>query len=110
MRPLLPLLLLCEAAAAPGVPVSVPVPVPPNHDDKDDDAALRGAVPAHHTDDEGRTAPPTNTNIVFLLSDDLGFGDVSIASRRTEPPYSIPTPNIQRIADRGMVFRRAYSG
>ena len=25
-------------------------------------------------------------------------------------PYAIPTPNIQRIADRGMVFRRAYSG
>ena len=74
-------------------------------------SVLRGAVPARRTDDEGRTAaPPTNTNIVLILSDDLGFGDVSIASRRTQPPYSIPTPNIQRIADRGMVFRRAYSG
>ena len=24
--------------------------------------------------------------------------------------YSIPTPNIQRLADNGMLFRRGYSG
>jgi arylsulfatase A-like enzyme len=44
-------------------------------------------------------------NIVYLLADDLGYGDVSCLN----PDGKIPTPNIDRLADEGMVFRDAHS-
>src|SRR3954464_919759 len=50
-----------------------------------------------------RAASPPN--IVFIIADDLGYGDTS--------PYGqqkIRTPNIQRIADAGMKFTAHYSG
>ena len=56
---------------------------------------------------------PQPRAIIFILSDDLGFGDVSIASpvQRTPPLHRpIPTPNVQRLADNGLTFTRAYSG
>ncbi|TWU02954.1 sulfatase family protein [Stieleria varia] len=39
-------------------------------------------------------------NIVFILADDQGFGDVSALN----PESKIPTPNIDRIASEGMIF------
>lgn len=48
-------------------------------------------------------------NIIFILSDDLGYGDYSI-SEGVNRTVTIPTPNIQRLADAGMKFRRSYSG
>jgi len=54
----------------------------------------------------GWSKPP---NIIFILSDDLGYGDYSI-SEGVNRSTSIPTPNIQRLADSGMKFRRSYSG
>jgi len=48
-------------------------------------------------------------NIVFILSDDLGFGDYSI-SDGVNRTHAIPTPHIQSLADNGMKFERAYSG
>ncbi|XP_065193591.1 arylsulfatase F-like [Sycon ciliatum] len=48
-------------------------------------------------------------NIIFILSDDLGYGDVSI-SAMVNRTNEIPTPNIQRLADEGMRFLRGYSG
>lgn len=48
-------------------------------------------------------------SIVFILSDDLGFGDTTL-SEPVDGQFQIPTPNIQRIADSGMIFRRGYSG
>ena len=85
----------------------VPAPTAPVH--------RAGFKPQKSDDEDEGSVPPSffphskPTNIVFMLSDDLGFGDVSIATG-VEAPYRIPTPNIQRIADAGMVFRRAYSG
>lgn len=52
------------------------------------------------------TRPP---NIIFILSDDLGYGDYSI-SPGVDRSNRIPTPNIQRMADNGMKFMRGYSG
>ena len=43
-------------------------------------------------------------NIVFILADDLGYADVSCNGRRD---YS--TPNIDRIAERGIRLPRAYA-
>lgn len=44
-------------------------------------------------------------NIVFILADDQGFGDVSALN----PESKIPTPNIDRIAHEGMIFSDGHS-
>ena len=44
-------------------------------------------------------------NIVFILADDLGFGDV----RANNPDSKIPTPNLDRIAAEGMRFTDAHT-
>lgn len=44
-------------------------------------------------------------NIVFLLADDLGWGEVGCYGQT-----KIPTPNIDRLAAEGMRFTRHYSG
>lgn len=51
----------------------------------------------------GFSAP--HPNIVFILCDDLGYGDV----RCLNPDSKIPTPHIDRLAGRGMVFTDAHS-
>eukprot|EP01064_Diplonema_japonicum_P026908 TRINITY_DN3851_c0_g2_i4.p1 TRINITY_DN3851_c0_g2~~TRINITY_DN3851_c0_g2_i4.p1 ORF type:complete len:499 (+),score=122.40 TRINITY_DN3851_c0_g2_i4:52-1548(+) len=49
-------------------------------------------------------------NIIFILSDDLGFGDYSISNPVNRTTATIPTPNIQSLADNGIKFNRSYSG
>ncbi len=44
-------------------------------------------------------------NIIFILADDQGFGDVSALN----PDSKIPTPNIDRIAKEGMIFSDAHT-
>ena len=44
-------------------------------------------------------------NIVFILADDQGFGDVTALN----PDGKIPTPNIDRIAKEGMIFTDAHT-
>lgn len=44
-------------------------------------------------------------NIVYILADDLGYGDVSFLN----PESKIQTPNIDQLASEGMVFRDAHS-
>jgi arylsulfatase A-like enzyme len=44
-------------------------------------------------------------NIVFILADDLGYGDLGFLGQ----PY-IETPNIDRLAREGMFFTNHYSG
>ena len=50
------------------------------------------------------SAPPT-PNVVIILADDLGWGDVQAMN----PNSSIPTPNINSIAASGMRFTDAHS-
>ncbi len=45
-------------------------------------------------------------NVVYILADDLGYGDV----RALNPQGKIPTPHIDRLAAEGMVFTDAHSG
>ena len=45
-------------------------------------------------------------NIVYILCDDLGYGDVKCLN----PQGKIATPNIDRLAGAGMVFTDAHSG
>jgi arylsulfatase A-like enzyme len=44
-------------------------------------------------------------NVVFILADDLGWGEVGVYGQT-----KIPTPNIDRLAAQGMRFTRHYSG
>ena len=48
-------------------------------------------------------APP---NVVFILADDLGYGDL----RAYNPASKIPTPHLDRLAADGLVFTDAHSG
>ncbi|HUW18855.1 MAG TPA: sulfatase-like hydrolase/transferase [Sedimentisphaerales bacterium] len=45
-------------------------------------------------------------NIVFIMADDLGYGDVTCLNSDSK----IPTPNLDRLASEGMRFTDAHSG
>lgn len=49
-------------------------------------------------------SPATKPNIVFILADDLGYADLSCCGRA-----DYATPNIDRIAARGVRFPQAYA-
>ncbi len=51
-------------------------------------------------------AQGTPPNIVVILADDLGYGDI----RAYQPESPIATPNLDRIAAAGMRFTDAHSG
>ncbi|MDF1824700.1 MAG: exo-alpha-sialidase [Verrucomicrobiales bacterium] len=44
-------------------------------------------------------------NIIFIMADDLGYGDLGCYGQKL-----IQTPNIDRLADEGIRFTQAYSG
>ncbi|MBX2877963.1 MAG: arylsulfatase [Saprospiraceae bacterium] len=51
-------------------------------------------------------APPASyTNIIYILADDLGYGDLSCYGQQ-----KFKTPNIDRLAAEGMRFTQHYSG
>ena len=50
--------------------------------------------------------PQELPNIVFILADDMGYGDVQAFN----PDSRIPTPNLNRLAREGMCFTDAHSG
>ena len=50
-------------------------------------------------------APPGLPNIVYILADDLGYGDVKCLN----PEGKIATPNLDRLAGGGMRFTDAHS-
>ena len=50
-------------------------------------------------------AAPSKPNIVFILADDLGYGDVQALN----PEGKIPTPHLNRLAASGMAFSDAHS-
>ena len=45
-------------------------------------------------------------NIVFILADDLGYGNV----HSFNPNSKIPTPNLDKLTEEGIKFTRFYSG
>jgi hypothetical protein len=44
-------------------------------------------------------------NVIFVLADDLGIGDVS----PTNPECKIKTPHLQKMADEGITFHDAHT-
>jgi arylsulfatase A-like enzyme len=49
--------------------------------------------------------PPAHPNIVFVLADDLGYGDLGCYGQKL-----IATPNLDRLATEGMRFTQFYAG
>lgn len=56
-------------------------------------------------DFQSQTLSAETPNIIVLLADDLGFGDVGCYNRESR----VPTPNIDRLALSGMRFTDAHS-
>ncbi len=48
---------------------------------------------------------PTRPNVIFILADDLGYGDLGCFGQK-----KIKTPNLDRLAAEGMRFTQAYAG
>jgi arylsulfatase A-like enzyme len=51
------------------------------------------------------SAADDRPNIVFILADDMGYGDVQALN----PDSKIPTPNLNRLSREGMTFTDAHS-
>src|SRR5678816_1351749 len=47
----------------------------------------------------------TKPNIIFIFADDLGYGDIACYGQQ-----KIETPNIDKLAQKGMKFMQFYSG
>src|SRR6187455_3219826 len=60
-----------------------------------------GEVAVHSAD----AIRPARPNIIFILADDLGVGDLSCYGQE-----KFKTPNIDRLAREGMKFTAHYSG
>ena len=60
-------------------------------------------ISTHALAEESTSRKP---NIVYILADDMGYGDVSVLN----PESKIQTPNIDRLANEGMTFSDAHAG
>src|SRR6185369_9286194 len=49
--------------------------------------------------------PPRLPNIIFILADDLGYGELGCYGQK-----KIQTPNLDRLAAEGMRFTQCYAG
>ena len=52
-----------------------------------------------------KTSKPQKPNIVYILADDLGYGDLSILGQK-----HFNAPNLDRMAREGMLFTQHYAG
>lgn len=50
-------------------------------------------------------AAPAHPNVIFILADDLGYGDLGCFGQKL-----IQTPNLDRLAAEGMRFTQSYAG
>lgn len=64
-----------------------------------------GGAQAIHTDTAERQARSTLPNIVLIITDDLGYGELGCYGQKI-----IKTPNIDALAAKGTRFTDAYSG
>jgi arylsulfatase A len=62
-------------------------------------------VLAARNDAAAAPSEPRSPNILIILADDMGYGDVGILNRESR----IPTPNLDRLAREGLIFTDAHS-
>lgn len=53
----------------------------------------------------GAAGPASKPNVIFILADDLGYGDLGCFGQKL-----IKTPNLDRLAAEGLRFTQAYAG
>ncbi|MBR07331.1 MAG: arylsulfatase [Rickettsiales bacterium] len=63
---------------------------------------ITGLVSCNQTRENATISKP---NIIYILADDLGYGDLSCYGQQ-----NFQTPNIDRLAQQGMLFTQHYSG
>lgn len=68
-------------------------------------AVLTGLAALSSFPGYGRTGNHNRPNIIFILCDDMGYGDLACYGQKY-----ISTPNIDRLAEEGMRFTQAYAG
>ncbi|WP_211267018.1 arylsulfatase [Nonomuraea candida] len=68
-------------------------------------AAVPTALPAAAEATDRRGSLPRRPNILLILADDLGWGEIGSNGQRL-----IRTPNLDRLAAEGVQFKTAYSG
>src|SRR5450755_2851226 len=66
-------------------------------------AFLRAAGGAALAAPLARSQQPQPPNVILILCDDLGYGDLHMYGS------NISTPNLDRMAEEGMLFRQFYS-
>ncbi len=54
--------------------------------------------------------PTSKPNIIFVMADDMGYGDLGCYRSAETGPELIHTPNIDRLAEEGMKFTQFYAG
>src|SRR5688572_26496356 len=54
---------------------------------------------------EKQQTAPEKPNIIYIIADDLGYGDVGFNGQE-----KFSTPNIDKLAEKGLVFNNHYSG
>ncbi|MHC4587765.1 MAG: sulfatase-like hydrolase/transferase [Planctomycetota bacterium] len=65
-------------------------------------ALITGCASISAAEPRGRDRHP---NIIFILADDMGYGDVGALN----PGSSLPTPHLDRLASEGVTFTDAHS-
>jgi len=68
-------------------------------------AACTGQRTTDATNALGKTSKKNLPNIVFILADDMGYGDVDCFNSESK----IPTPNINQLASEGIKFTDAHA-
>ena len=68
-------------------------------------ALLGAAVPDGAAASVKGKATPERPNIIFILADDLGIGDLSCFGSK-----HVKTPNIDRLSATGTTFTQCYAG
>jgi len=64
------------------------------------------ALPGCRTLSAGPARREKKPNIVFIMADDMGYGDIQALN----PESRIPTPHFNKLAKEGMIFTDAHSG
>ena len=59
----------------------------------------------NHQKQVAESTPIQKPNIIYILADDLGYGDLSLTGQE-----KFSTPNIDKLARNGMFFTEHYSG
>ena len=62
-------------------------------------------VPGCSAGQKANTLPEDLPNIIFIMADDMGYGDVTCYN----PESKIPTPNMDKLAKEGMLFTDAHT-